>query len=138
MRGFSSFTNRGNAYYHRGEIDRAIADYDRAILLNPEDADAYNSRGAAYGNTGEISRAIIAFTKAIVLNLWHAGAYSNRGGLWLYLGEWEKAKADFRTAKGMGVDIPTLFYSNYESVKDFEVKHGVKVPRDLAALLSRY
>jgi tetratricopeptide (TPR) repeat protein len=41
-----AYTNRGIAYRARGEPDRAIADYDKAIWLNPKFADAYNGRGS--------------------------------------------------------------------------------------------
>src|SRR6516162_9552972 len=33
------FFNRGVGYYHKGEYDRAIQDYDQAIRLKPVDAD---------------------------------------------------------------------------------------------------
>ena len=123
--------------WNTGEGDRAIADFTKAILLTPQDAEVYNNRGVAYGNIGESGRAIADFTKVIVLDPGHAGAYTNRGGMWLHLGEWEKATADFRTAKRMGVDIPAVFSFSYDSIEAFEVRHGAKVPRDLAALLSR-
>ena len=57
--------------------------------------------------------------------------------MWLHLSEWEKAKADLSTAKEMGNDIAESFHNDYESVEDFEAKHGVKVPEDIASLLSR-
>jgi tetratricopeptide (TPR) repeat protein len=39
-----AYYNRGNAYRAKGEIDRAIADYDEAIRLDPDDPDSYNQR----------------------------------------------------------------------------------------------
>jgi len=30
--------NRGNAYYNKGEYDKAISDYNEAIRLTPADA----------------------------------------------------------------------------------------------------
>ena len=40
--------SRGFAYDDKGEYDRAIEDYNKAIELNPEFAEVYNSRGLAY------------------------------------------------------------------------------------------
>ena len=41
--------------------------------------------------------------------------------------EWEKAKLDLTVAKAMGVDIVTEFRNDYESIPDFERKHGSEV-----------
>lgn len=114
-----------------------IEECTKALALNPEHTDAYNNRGSAYAGKGDIDRAIEDFNTALAVNPRNVNAYSNRGTLWLHLGEWKKAEADLRAAKGMGVDIPTIFRLNYASVKDFEAEHRVKLPRALAVLLSR-
>src|SRR6267378_1977540 len=36
-----AFNNRGNAYHDKKEYDRAIADYDQAVKLDPNYARAY-------------------------------------------------------------------------------------------------
>ena len=43
---------RGNAHHDKGEYDRAIADYTRAIEINPTDAVIYNNRGIALSRQG--------------------------------------------------------------------------------------
>ena len=43
------FNNRGNAYYNKGEVDRAIRDYNKALDLNPNYAEAYYSRSLVPG-----------------------------------------------------------------------------------------
>ncbi|MGI9568856.1 MAG: tetratricopeptide repeat protein, partial [Desulfobulbia bacterium] len=40
--------HRGIAYYNKGQFDKAIADYKKAIQLNPKDAAAYYRRGNAF------------------------------------------------------------------------------------------
>ena len=130
------YYNRGTAYSDKGEFDNAIQDYSKAIELNPHDANAYNNRGIAYTKKGEFDNAIQDYNKVIALNPQLAEAYTNRGEAWLHLSEWEKAKADLNTAKDMGIDLVASFHNDYESVADFEAKHGVKVPKDIAALLS--
>src|SRR3712207_8721220 len=40
--------NRGSAYLAKGELDRAIADLDQAIRLNPQIPMAFSNRGFAY------------------------------------------------------------------------------------------
>ena len=132
-----TYSNRGYIYIEIGNLEFAIQDYNRAIELKPNDAETYNNRGAAYYRKGELDKAIQDYNTTIALNSEFADAYSNRGEVWLHLREWEKAKADFSTAKNMGVDIVASFHNEYESIEDFEAKHGVQVPEDIGALLSR-
>ena len=56
--------NRGDAYALKGDIDRAISDYTKAIDLNPNYAPAYNSRGRAFTRKGDYARAVEDVTKA--------------------------------------------------------------------------
>jgi tetratricopeptide (TPR) repeat protein len=44
----AAYYNRGLAYWRKGEIDHAIADYDAAIALARHLAPAYYNRGNAY------------------------------------------------------------------------------------------
>ena len=119
-------------------FDRAIEDYNKAIELNPELAEAYNNRGVAYCIKGDYDRAIVDYNTAIALKRdYTADAYYNRGEAWLHLGEWEKAKLDLTVAGVLGVNIVTEFCNDYESVSDFEGKHGVQLPEAISAMLTQ-
>jgi Tfp pilus assembly protein PilF len=41
----AAFLNRGRAYQTVGELGRAVEDYNRAIDMDPQFADAYCQRG---------------------------------------------------------------------------------------------
>jgi tetratricopeptide (TPR) repeat protein len=86
-----AYSNRGNAYFHKGDFDRAITDYDEAIRLNPEFADAYHNRGSAYFHKGDSDRAIADYDEAIRLNPEDADAYSNRGNAYFHKGDFDRA-----------------------------------------------
>ena len=73
------YNRRGNAYYYKGDYDRAVADYDRAIRLRPDYAFHYYNRGIAYSDKGEYDRAIADFDQALRLDPDYAFAYNNRG-----------------------------------------------------------
>ena len=42
-----NYTNRGNAYREKGDVDHAIADFDEALQIDPEHVMAFNNRGVA-------------------------------------------------------------------------------------------
>jgi Flp pilus assembly protein TadD len=57
-------TELGNAWYDRGDWDRAIAAYEKARRKAPEDANLLSDLGAAYRNRGEFRRAVPLFERA--------------------------------------------------------------------------
>ena len=75
-----AFCNRGIAYGHKGEYDKAIADFTEAIRLEPETISRrIEYRGDAYAEKGEHDKAIADFTEVIRLDPKFAEAYCNRG-----------------------------------------------------------
>ena len=130
------YSNRGSIYRDTGEVDLAINDYDMAIQLKPDSVEAHYNRGITYGEKGDHDRAIEDYTRAIELKPDLSKIYYNRAEAWLHLREWEEAKADLMTARNMGVNIINEFRSEYANVPDFEQKYGVKLPADIAAMLT--
>ena len=59
---------RGATYLHKGDLDRAIADYDAALRLAPDDADALLNRAMARGEKGDYPEAIMDFKAVIARN----------------------------------------------------------------------
>ena len=60
------------------DLDRAIADYTRAIELNPTDAEAYHGRGIAHAAKGNYDEAIKDYDRALLLNQSLTQAVHNR------------------------------------------------------------
>ena len=89
---------RGTAYYSKDDYDHAIADYDQAIQLQPDNAKAYNNRGLAYAYKGDYDRAIADYDRAIQLRPDHAKAYNNRGLAYYDKGDYDRAIADYTQA----------------------------------------
>jgi lipoprotein NlpI len=90
--------NRGIEWAAKGEHQRAIADYDSAIRLDPKFAEAYFNRGHAWANRGDPDRAIADYGAAIRLNPKDPAALASRAAEWLLKGEHARAAADFDAA----------------------------------------
>ncbi len=52
-----AYLDRGDDYYKKGQYDLAIADYNKAIVIDPKLALAYYGRGNAYGQKGQYDQA---------------------------------------------------------------------------------
>jgi len=76
---------------------KTIAECDREIRQNPNDAGAYNDRGALYCSNGYFDKAIADLTKSIQLNPNpnNVEAYCNRGLTYMNIGEVSKAFDDY-------------------------------------------
>jgi lipoprotein NlpI len=51
----------------KGQLDRAVADFDQAIELRPDYAEAFNDRGIVHSTKGNHGRAIEDYDEAIKL-----------------------------------------------------------------------
>jgi Tfp pilus assembly protein PilF len=90
-----AYDNRGVAYGEIGQWDKTIADFSRAIEIDPKYAKAWYDRGVAYGNLGQWDMALDDFSNAIGIDPKFTDAYSNRGNAYNNLGQPDKAIADF-------------------------------------------
>lgn len=72
---------RAGAYERKDMIDRAIADYDGALRLDPAQADVHNARGELLRRKGDLPKAVADFAAAIKLNPEHAVARANHRAL---------------------------------------------------------
>jgi tetratricopeptide (TPR) repeat protein len=54
----------GNAYFDADIPEQAIAAYNRALAINPEDTDILNDQGAMFRQIGDFTHALANFDKA--------------------------------------------------------------------------
>jgi tetratricopeptide (TPR) repeat protein len=92
------FNNRGNAYSDKNDYDRAIADFNEAIRLDPKYAFPYDGRGKAYYSKNDLNHAFADFDQAIRLDPKFAGAYNNRGNVYYDKKDYDRAIADYDQA----------------------------------------
>jgi tetratricopeptide (TPR) repeat protein len=75
----ATYYSLGNDKQAKGDLDGAIADYSRAIELDPKNGNAYYSRGTAKRARNDLDGAIADFTHTLELDPKDAGAYTSRG-----------------------------------------------------------
>lgn len=73
------YFNKGHSYFIQSKFSEAIIQYDKAINLNPNYADAYNDRGASKANIRQFESAITDYLKAKELGFKKSVLYSNLG-----------------------------------------------------------
>ena len=82
----------------REHFDHAMAEFEQALHLNPDRADAWFHHGMTWGLMGDHGRAIGDFNRAIAITPEYAEAYNCRGYAYLCLGEYRRAVEDLERA----------------------------------------
>jgi len=73
------YKKSGETQQANGDVSAALVEYNNAINLEPDDAEAYFLRGSAREAKYSYDGAIADFTRAIALNSKNPQAYSDRG-----------------------------------------------------------
>ena len=104
----------GDAVYSHLDVTRdddwqkAIDDFDQAILFNPRDSSTYVDRGITYDNMAQPERAIEDFNQAIVFDPRNGLAYANRALVLAFLKQEAEAREDADRSIALGIDRETL------------------------------
>jgi tetratricopeptide (TPR) repeat protein len=104
----SSYRDSAIDWSRKGDLDRAIADLERAIELAPDDAKAYRHRGNAFGLKGDVDRALADYDRALRIDPNDAAIFHDRGLMWQRNKELDKALADLDRAVRMGFTAPRI------------------------------
>ena len=102
---------RGSVYGEAGQTDQALADFTKAISLDPNYAQAYANRGLVYRKSNQLDLALADFNKALSIDPNYAPAYVGRGSVYSQQGRHEQALADFNKAIALKPDNAEAYYS---------------------------
>ncbi len=114
---------RGNEYYEKGDYDKAIENYNMAIILNPSFMEAYFNRGLCYYNKKDYDKAIKNYTKAIELDPNNAVIYNNRGDAYYKLQKYDLAIKDYDRALDLNKKYLKAYYNRglaYAVMEDYD------------------
>jgi tetratricopeptide (TPR) repeat protein len=103
--------NRGIEKAKNGDLDSAIADFNRAAELNPKDDAPYYNRAQARRLKNDTAGAIADYTKAIELGSTNPAAYNNRGNARAENKDRDGAIADYTRAIALKPDYARAYYN---------------------------
>jgi tetratricopeptide (TPR) repeat protein len=83
--------NQGLQQANQGDLEGAIASWDKALEINPFLSQGWHNRGSALSNLGRLHEAINSFDRAILLNADDLEAWNSKGNALYGLEQWEKA-----------------------------------------------
>jgi tetratricopeptide (TPR) repeat protein len=91
------YSNRANQRERMGDYEKAIADHNEAIKIDPTYAAGFMHRGNAFARHGDFDRAIADHSEAVRLAPKDADSFYNRGYTYSHKGDHERAVADYTT-----------------------------------------
>jgi len=113
-----SYVASGDAKRAAGDLAGAVADYSKAIELDPRNAPAYSSRGYAKKQQHDLDGAIADQTKAIAIDPRYADAFTWRGIARHEKHDFVGAIADFTKAIELDPKDPYSYVSRADSKKE--------------------
>jgi tetratricopeptide (TPR) repeat protein len=107
----ADLVNRGIEKGKNGDLDGAVADFNRAIERNPKDDAAYYNRAQAKRLKKDAAGAIADYTRAIELGSTNPAAYNNRGNARAEINDRDGAIADYTRAIELKPDYARAYYN---------------------------
>jgi tetratricopeptide (TPR) repeat protein len=96
----------GQVWLRKGDPNRALDAFDRAVRYNPSDPNAFVGRGEAYEMLGALDRALADYDGAIRLDPSHPRAHAFRAVALARLGRDREATADLDATAGLDPNVP--------------------------------
>jgi uncharacterized protein YjbI with pentapeptide repeats/Tfp pilus assembly protein PilF len=93
--------NSGISHMLLGKADEALKEFDRAIVLDPSQANSYANRAWAHASLKQYELAIQDYTRVIKIDPKFIDAYRRRSSAYRAIGQNDLADADERIALGL-------------------------------------
>jgi len=107
------YKQRGLAYLNLGENEKAIADFDKSLGWEREQAVVFYNRGSAYYGLDLFDAALADFDQALAFQPsqnWAHFVYAMRGATYTHLARYEEALADANRAIELAQDASSGYF----------------------------
>ncbi|MDB9543079.1 tetratricopeptide repeat protein [Microcystis aeruginosa CS-1036] len=114
---------QGVFYEQMNQSEKAIAFFEQAIKISPQNPNYYNSLSSALQNVKRYDRALAAINRAIEIAP-RSSWYSNRGNIYSDLKKWDLALADYNQALTLNPNNPRAYMARadvYEDRKEWDL-----------------
>jgi tetratricopeptide (TPR) repeat protein len=121
----TTYTNRGLGYRERGDRELAMADYDSALRIKPDNGQTLVARGNLFRANGQETKAQADFSAAIAVPIPADStfkAYLDRSRAYIAKGDLTSALEDLNTAKRLNPTVREIYIgraSIFYQRKDF-------------------
>ena len=130
-----NLVNRGIEKGKNGDLDGAIADFDRAAKADPQNDAPYYNRAQAKWLKKDTAGAIADYTRAIELGSTNPAAYNNRGNARAENKDPDGAIADYTRAIELKPDYARAYYNRAVTKEAKGDKTGAEADFKMAAKL---
>jgi Flp pilus assembly protein TadD len=114
----------GDAHYalglllaREGRPDEALTCFEKAIEIEPQDADILNSLGLALAQTGRLDEAIDRHKEALKIDPHHPWAHFSLGMAYLMKGDTRKAREVYRNLRTINPRLARQLGANINAAK---------------------
>ncbi len=128
----AAFLERGNAHQNLGHAQDALADWARAIQIDPNLAAAFAARGTFYRIAGDLSSALTDLDRSIQITP-TVDAFYQRGQVYHALGQFQKAVDDYSEAIALRREAPYVYLARSLSRRALGDEDGYRIDQNLAA-----
>jgi tetratricopeptide (TPR) repeat protein len=107
------YNNRGVAYAMKGEVEKALADYNKAIRFDSEIDEVCINLGSAYSDMGKYDPAIKNYGNGIgnSTDPENSTAYNNLGNVYMMQGEYQQAIKQYEQAIALDPTSAEAYYN---------------------------
>jgi tetratricopeptide (TPR) repeat protein len=108
----------GDHYFDEGDLEKAIGEYQKGLILDPGHLNLLNSLGVCHGRQGEHKTAIAVFDEVLSLEPDNLMANFNKGCSLIYSGQLEDAELALLKARQIAPDnFEVLFHLGKTSLE---------------------
>lgn len=114
----------GLSYQQQGSLDDAVAEFRRALAIQPDFAEARNNLGLTLLAEGDTEGAVAEFRRALKTDPRYAGALNSLGVAFLEMSRWDDAVAEYHALLALNPGISEAYYNLGEGLKHLEDYDG--------------